>query len=377
MRNMHRIWTITCVAIGLIALGSPAFAAKKGGSKSSLSRSSSTATAKKASAMSEREDSGGHLVKAEAPTVVSSVDPKASVGKKPSKLDDLVEAGPIVIVAGETEWEISTGISDSFGSSYFGASYDLGASLAAATAAEAGTDGDLLEAEAHLKAHGTVFSTKKEVFATELEAYTEYGEDYGGSIDVRVLGASIWSKSKKGSLNLHKDWGKIFFEKCKTFWVGPVPVSVCGSAGGELGFDLTGGIQIYGIGAEFTPYGMADAYASAGVGVAYDGWIEFGVGAEGHVVLIDVSVPVEADLELGGGFAANSVDWSVDVDIDIETVSGEIWAYAVAKIFGIGPEYEKKIFDWSGSSWNKDLFSEDGSFLLGSSTKGPKLSFGG
>ena len=192
-----------------------------------------------------------------------------------------------------------------------------------------------------------------------MEAETEYGEDYGGSVDVRVLGSSIYSKSVGGSLNKNKNWNKTFLNACTTITVG-IPVKVCASLAGEVGFNAAMGLTVTGAAAEFEPYGGVDAEASCSVDVLGLA----GAGVSGSLTLIEASLPIEAALDLNVEPGASELEWSLDADLEISTLSGtlSVFAYLGWK------EWDKEIASWSGTSTTVSLYHDDGSFQLGNTS---------
>lgn len=220
------------------------------------------------------------------------------------------------------------------GNSTFGTSF---------SASLTGTSGAAAKLVATAALDVTIFGVTESL----LDAYAAENSDGTNDAELYILGLEV-------SLNYEHE--KTFFEKSKTFMVGPVPVTVKAGATGTLSLAVTTGTAIV-----VTPGIALDATLSAGVGGDGD-FISASAGVRGTLNLIDVSLPISLNAYLSG----STWKYSVTGTLTISTLSGVVALYAEASldlgIFEVGAEYSYDLFSWKGLSWSDQLFSKTGSF---------------
>jgi hypothetical protein len=221
-----------------------------------------------------------------------------------------------------------------FGSGYL-ARFTLGMQAASGS-------NDKLYAEALAKADVTVFGQSGGV---EGRAYGQIqGTSASDTITFKVLGQTLWSHTGAGSFVYANSWAKTLVSAGTTIWVGPVPVSISGSASAGLALNASMGFANSRLAANVTPSGNVKATASAGVNL-----VVASAGVAANLNLIKASFPAVAALKLVP--AANglgTIGYDVDVDASINSLSGnvELWA-KVWYLFG-SKKWTTSIASWSG-----------------------------
>src|SRR5262249_33334926 len=128
-------------------------------------------------------------------------------------------------------------------------------------------------------------------------------------------------------------------------------------ADADCNFDDPTGVDIF---ATATPYARATAGAYGALGGEVAG---FGAeaGVEGHITLIDASIPLNASVKFGGHTAFDgtdvvpSVHVKTDTSIDLDFLSGGVVAYAEV-CFVFCERTEKPIFTWNGIHAHRPLW---------------------
>ena len=157
------------------------------------------------------------------------------------------------------------------------------------------------------------------------------------------LGAKIWDSTLSSSIT-PMSVSEEFFQVSTLIDVGGIPLTIAASATGEAGFNVgtscNSSTESFGLG--MTPYASLTADVSLTVGPE-----GVGVGIDGSLTLLQLSVPVSAS----ASWTARSFQESMS--FDVSTLSGEIDLVAEA-----GPlKASKTIASFNGYSTSVQLFS--------------------
>jgi hypothetical protein len=259
----------------------------------------------------------------------------------PSEADvpDDADYACILGTSGTTSYFAKTGVSDKlYGITDAGVRQRAYASLVAMSASLAGTSGTKMTAQAYLKMWATLFGLEKEIVNLFANGTSIYGDSATGNFGAYFIGQKVLYGTMNVPLSTSKKWTKTFFDKGKTFWVGPFPVSVEGSIKGWVQLLLAGGPEMDGVRVGFEPSGGID-----GVLKAYVGAFGAGAGVKGTLNVIDVETPVAAGLVRK---SSGAVGLALEVGVDLSALAGKVEVF-VDYLFDT---WTKKIFDWSGFS---------------------------
>ena len=228
-------------------------------------------------------------------------------------------------------WSKSANYGNStFGSGYLG-KFTLGA------VAGAGAN-DKLSAEAYGKADVTVFSLTKGI---EAKAYAQVQNTaFSYNAYFKAAGSTLWSPSGTTNLTIAKSWSQTLVNASTLIWIGPVPVTLSASGKGAIG--ITGGLGYSAatLSATAKPYGNLTASATAAINL-----VVASAGVTANLTLINAAVPAVASMKL---LASNQFQYTVDVDAQISSLSGNVQAWAkVWYVFG-SKKWTTTIASWSG-----------------------------
>lgn len=194
---------------------------------------------------------------------------------------------------------------------------------------------------AHLYAGGYVFN--KEVKAVEFTSDIQNSNGAAtASTVLRIFGQT------KFSSNVTMLYTKQFFNgevgKTVEFFIGPVPVSVRGSIGGQAGFEAKLGLYGNGVRGSVTP--SITVYGKANAGI--DLWF-VKAGAEGHVDLLIDNLPVVATTQLinNGGL---KLDMALKVENHLLALKGKVDVFVDVYVLWEDEweRYSKTLFNWGG-----------------------------
>jgi hypothetical protein len=260
-----------------------------------------------------------------------------------------------------TSFAKSVNAADTFGSSFIGASYSVGASIKGKDSTISGTSGDVLEGAAWLRAWATLFWTHKKIVDITGQAKSVTGDYTSGAIDAYVLGIATWHTDWSVPLSVDKVWTKTFFEKSYPVSLAGIPVTLKGKATGEVRVSAAGGPEVDGLTFAMDP--SAKIYGSA---TAMAGVSGFGAGITGSLTLIKASLPVGVDMVLKSGlFGPQSLGWDFTVKLVLNSLSGSLKLFVSVPIFE-DPTWT--LFSWSGLTSTLTLIDQVGCTKIGSSS---------
>ncbi|WP_141593350.1 MULTISPECIES: hypothetical protein [unclassified Myxococcus] len=270
---------------------------------------------------------------------------------------------PAVVVAtevtppsnGTTPFSRSYYRKNDFGNSLFGAGYIIDAAMTASPAT--GVAEKKVEAYADGKVFAVAFGAEREIVRGRAELTGQQGGNNSGTARLYAMGQQIWSGNLYTSFEITPiNWSRTFFSVSKRFMVGPVPVSVAASVGGGVKLTVSG--QVGPTIARLTTAagGWANATASAGVDI-----IVAGVGVEGNLVLVNVSLPAFAELF----WPFYSLDYTLRSNLNLTALSGNIKLWVRVGFWFLKKTWRVTIASWSGTTQNWPLFTQNGSLILG------------
>ncbi|MFN3197609.1 MAG: hypothetical protein ACE366_04165 [Bradymonadia bacterium] len=189
--------------------------------------------------------------------------------------------------------------------------------------------------------------------------YLNYNWERSGNVNPSFAGTSL-------NEDIHWDTVRSY-EKCKTFVIAAVPISVCGELSGRVGFDFDlsayAGERIQGTNAcepnatasiTARPFATVDAIGSGGVGVS-----GLSGGVYVSVNLLDMSLPAELNASVNAPHDTTQrladIEVSVDgsAELELSSLAGEAGGYVefprVCIPFTskcVGGRYNKSFFDW-------------------------------
>lgn len=204
---------------------------------------------------------------------------------------------------------------------------------------------------AHLNAGGYVFNYQVKALEFSMDMRNNGNSPTAYTV-LRIFGETKFSSTKTFVYN------KIFFNgeigKSVQFFIGPVPVSVRGSIGGQAGFNANLGVAGNGLKGTATPgitsYGKADA--------GIDLWF-VKAGVEGHLDLLIDYLPISATVEL-----LNQNGWVLDIGLKVENqlqaLKGKIDVFVdVYELWEDSWErYSMNLFSWTGIQKNWILYDK-------------------
>jgi hypothetical protein len=215
------------------------------------------------------------------------------------------------------DWDRVASKADDFGNDTFGAGYWAGLTFSSRAGRAGGPDS--FSGEGLLRGYVTVFSSNHELARISGKASLT-GSQGLSSYYVRVLGVDVRSRSVSGNLSGNESlYDASFFEASKTIWLGPLPVKFTGAIRGQLGITYNAQYASSTLSVEAKPNANLYAFASAGIDV----WLA-SAGVSGSLSLIQASVPAKASAVV----QPNAVAYSLDSDLTLTSLSGEIDAYA-------------------------------------------------
>ncbi len=258
-------------------------------------------------------------------------------------------------------------------SSDWGAGYSIGAKLAA-TPAGVGVPKDKLEGWGELDAFARMNGSRYSLFKVRVAGVAEARTRTDLSLTAYIAGAAVFTKpfvSQTGvyvPLAVTGNWPRTFFDKSVSVSVGPIPVSFTARATGQLTASLTGRISNVGFEAAAGPSGKASLFASAAVGGQYCVWsacVGASAGLSVNVTLIEASAPITANLtwslvNMGWGAQLN---FNLTSTLNLKTLDGYLKVFASACLGGC-LDWDRKLIDWAGWSWQATLFNAQGKHCL-------------
>jgi hypothetical protein len=150
---------------------------------------------------------------------------------------------------------------------------------------------------------------------------------------------------------------KTFFERSRTFNVGPVPVFVSVGASGSISLS----VSVSGGALQITPGLDLSATVSAGVG-GECGLGGASAGVRGTLTLLAMELPIRLRIYQDGGHAR----YELKGDLEISSLSGalELYTEAFIKIcwVKISADWSYELFNWKGREWAQNLFTKSGAF---------------
>lgn len=252
-----------------------------------------------------------------------------AIGSRLSNLGDIAAVDGLVLSDGTPsgsacpapqatyDWDRTFSKSDDFGNSTFGAGYWAGIIFTSRAGRAGGAD--TFSGEGLLRGYVTVFGSDKELARISGKA-TLTGSQGTSAYYVRVLGVDVKSKSVSGNLSGNESlYDASFLEASKTIWLGPLPVKFTGAVRGTLGVSYLAQYATSTLSVTAKPNANLYAYASAGIDV----WLA-SAGVSGSLSLIQAAVPGKASAVV----SPNAVSWSLDSDLTLTSLSGQIDAYA-------------------------------------------------
>jgi hypothetical protein len=245
--------------------------------------------------------------------------------------------------------------SENLGNSVFGAGYIIDASMTATPAT--GTAEKRVEAYADGKVYAVAFGAQKEIVRARADISGQLGGNNSGTARLYAMGQQVWSGNLYYSFEITPiNWSRTFFSVSKRFMVGPVPVSVSASVSGGLKLTVSGQIGPTVAKLNANAGGWANANASAGVDI-----VVAGVGVEGAVTLINVSLPATAELF----WSFYTLDWRLKADLNLNTLSGNLKLWVRVGFWFFKKTWTLTIASWAGVTRNWSLYNNSGSLILG------------
>lgn len=292
------------------------------------------------------------------------------------------------------------GLDDDFGNEDFGASYDVGASIAGyrgvvpgaldplsalavlGICQNAGYDindpsfmasctsdaavcasyptvctlpmTDILEAEGHLNADARLFGIEKSLVDIHGEARSVVGHSAHSSLHYYVLGSQTYDLEEDGPLTYDTAESRQLFSATKSYGVGPVSVKLNFKVMGELGVHIEAGATLSGLEMGVTPHAKAWGVATATVNLL----VARG-GVTATLTFLEAHLPTSASLL--PGTQANTFGWSIDSDLELQTLAGsvELWG----KLIG-GDTHYLTVADWPGLATTIPLIHKTGNVRL-------------
>jgi hypothetical protein len=245
--------------------------------------------------------------------------------------------------------------SENLGNSVFGAGYIIDASMTATPST--GAAEKRVEAYADGKVYAVAFGAQKEIVRARAEVSGQQGGNNSGTARLFAMGQQVWSGNLYYSFEITPiNWSRTFFSATKRFMVGPVPVSVSASVSGGLKLTVSGQIGPTVARLTATAGGWGNANASAGVDI-----VVAGVGVEGAVTLINVSLPAFAELF----WPFYSLDWTLKADLNLNTLNGNLKLWVRVGFWFFKKTWTLTIASWSGITRNWNLYTNNGSLILG------------
>lgn len=244
---------------------------------------------------------------------------------------------------------------EKFGNSLFGAGYHLNAVLTAETATINADKKVVAVAEGKLFA--AVFSSEHDLVRGRAQVVGQNGGDNSGTAALYVLGQEVWSTSLYATYSPPPiNWSRTFFNASKTFMVGPVPITVKASLSGGVKLAVQGLIGPTVARLSAIPGGWSNVTASASVDVII---VAFGV--EGSLALINATLPASGEVF----WPVCTLDWKLKTDLDLNTLSGTLKAFARIRILFFKKTWWVTIAQWGGITHQRTLLGVEGSQPLG------------
>jgi len=274
----------------------------------------------------------------------------------------LQEARVVVPYTSETKRSDSRSSSDSFGNTYFGASYRYGAGWNFNTTSQLGAcqsfDADLY---GYFEANARIYTTSREILYASAEA-TATPEQLGYDVLVRVLGVDVYSPSgsfpTSFSVTPSKSVRQEFFSAKFYITVLYIPISVTAGISGTVGLDTALSGQ-FNSGCRFTlrgelePFARLDAFGAVAIDVGFAS-----AGVRGDLSIIEAELPFSASISVYLDTTSSPYRLMADLDSDLQlnvsTLSGRFVVFAQA--FGLYGE--KELASFSGVTHSTPLMSE-------------------
>jgi hypothetical protein len=213
---------------------------------------------------------------------------------------------------------------------------------------------DILEAEGHLNADARLFGLQKSLVDIHGEAKSVVGHSAHSSLHYYVLGAQTYDLEEDGPLTYDTAESRQLFSASKSYGVGPVNVTLNFKVMGEIGVHIEAGATLAGLEMGVTPHAKAWGVAAASVNVLV---AQGGVTA--NLTFLEAEVPTSGSLL--PGTQAGTFAWSVDSDLDLQTLAGKVDLWG--KLIG-GDTHYLTVANWPGLSTTIPLVHQAGTVRL-------------
>jgi hypothetical protein len=234
-----------------------------------------------------------------------------------------------------------------FGNTNFGAGYVVDASVNNTP----GTLGPTFNARGEGRVYGRIFGQVRDALQVTATASSPAGGAASASANVYIVGSQVFTRSFTASYSTGATFGpRRFFNANFTFTVGPVPITVSASADGSVGFTGTGNLSASTLVVNVTPTGSLAAVASASVNVII---VSFGV--SGSLTLVNAALPSNLTIS-----PCAATRWSLAINRDIYTLSGQIDLWVKVKLLFINKKWTVTIARWSGTHSVGTIYSASG-----------------
>jgi len=277
--------------------------------------------------------------------------PKFGPRFDPTRVEANLAGCPTASTLAVQDFSKSFASADYWGDEWFGAGYSASFTVSAVGGAKLGTlDGGWgnYYAPGTLSARGdgrfdvSVLTVKKSATAN---AYGKLvGNTFSAAASANIAG--IYTYDKTYTTNFAD--GEVFdpiqrtiVDAKKTFFIGPIPISLGAKATGKIG--MTAGLGYFNgrLGVKANPYTNLTAQVSA----ALDAYVAY-AGVRGNLSILELGVPMQAGL----GFAAagGQFTYGYDVNLSLAALNGNIEAYAGVDTFFYSDEWSTPLLSFSG-----------------------------
>jgi hypothetical protein len=244
---------------------------------------------------------------------------------------------------------------EDFGNNKFGATYTIDAALDAIPAS--GSTPAQLDASGQVKVSGRAFGAGGELVRALLTLHSDQNTTISSKLSVFLAGSQVWSKDLLSSVTIDE---RPLFDR--TLWNAP-PVSfnafgysiqVTGTIRGTGGTTLSGMFTVAGPRLVLTPSAQLYAQGSASVGFILN---LVRIGVEGTLTLIRLDAPIRFTL---AATDCNNIDFGVDTNLVLNTLSGRIKAFLKIKLLFISKKKSITIASWNGITRTTNVWNITG-----------------
>jgi len=244
---------------------------------------------------------------------------------------------------------------EDFGNSKFGARYVIDASLDAlpATASVPAK----LDASGQVSVSGRAFGAGGELVRALLTLHYDQTATVSSKLSVFLAGLQVWSKDLlPATLNETPLFDRTLYNSPTVYFNAfGYSIAVNGSIRGTAGTKLQGTFSVAGPRLILTPSAELYAQGSASVGFIFN---IVRIGIEGTLMLIKLSAPIRFTL---AATDCSHVDFGVDTNLVMNTLSGKIKLFLKIKLFFISKKKSITIASWSGTTRNTNIWNISGS----------------